>query len=187
MTVCWAVTSFSTYLIYFYIKYVPGNIFLNNALASLAEPPSHFLSGYLLKKFRLKFALVFTYSCAIVFTVLIFYEATWLIVIAVFLAKFGSAASFNMVYLGNNELFPAIYLSTSFGVCNLTARVATILSPQVAEIAYPVPNIINTAAVATAIVCSLLIKMPDRPIEEEFATNEKKEEEEEEEIKKDYY
>ena len=170
MSCCWAVTSFAGYLTMFYLKYVPGNIFINNGLASCAEPPSHFISGYILKKFRLKTALVFTYSCALVFTVLIFYDGPLMIVIAVAMARFGMTASFNMVYLGNNELFPPIYLSTSFGVCNLTARLTTILSPQVAEIPFPIPNLVFSIAVGWAILCTLMLQPPNSIKEEDKTT-----------------
>ena len=39
-----------------------------------------------------------------------------------------------MAYLGNQKLFPTLIVTTSFGVCNIFARVSTIFATYLAEI-----------------------------------------------------
>ncbi len=43
-------------------------------------------------------------------------------------SKFGISGSFNVVYLANG-LFPPLYSSTTFGLCNFFARLASMLAP----------------------------------------------------------
>lgn len=43
--------SFNYYLINFYLKYIPGDIFINSIVASLAETTAHWLSGFISIKF----------------------------------------------------------------------------------------------------------------------------------------
>ena len=53
----------------------------------------------------------------------------------VLLAKFGITMSFNISYVIMNELFPTLLKATSFGVCNICARLITILAPMTAIMA----------------------------------------------------
>lgn len=49
------------------------------------------------------------------------------------IAKFGVAASFNIVYLVAVGLIPTMFASTVFGFCNVAARFVTIAAPIIAE------------------------------------------------------
>ena len=49
-------------------------------------------------------------------------------------AKFGISSAFNLVYLGNNLLFPISIKATSYGICNFVARLFTIGAPFFAEL-----------------------------------------------------
>jgi hypothetical protein len=49
-------------------------------------------------------------------------------------SKFGISSVYNIAYIGNTEIFPISVVATSFGVCNLISRLATIFSPFVAEL-----------------------------------------------------
>lgn len=73
-------------------------------------------------------------------------------------AKFGISANFCLAYVGNSFLFPAIYSATAFGICNVFARVTTILSPIVAETPPPVPMTLFTIMAALAAVMSMFIR-----------------------------
>ena len=48
--------------------------------------------------------------------------------------KIGMAACFSITYFANSRLFPVIYATTVFGLCNITAKVATIGAPLLAEV-----------------------------------------------------
>ena len=58
------------------------------------------------------------------------------------IAKFGISTSFNMVYLASVGLIPTMFASSVFGLCNVAARILTILAPIIAEQVYPYPMII---------------------------------------------
>jgi len=58
------------------------------------------------------------------------------------LAKGGVQATFDICYLANSFLFPAIFAGTAFGICNAAAKISTILAPMLAEFAPPLPMII---------------------------------------------
>ncbi len=47
MNVAWSSTSFGYYLISYYLKYIPGDIYTTIILASLSEVFSSFFSAYL--------------------------------------------------------------------------------------------------------------------------------------------
>ncbi len=47
MNVAWSSTSFGFYLINYYLKYIPGDIFTNIILSSLADCCSSFISAWL--------------------------------------------------------------------------------------------------------------------------------------------
>ena len=49
-------------------------------------------------------------------------------------AKYGVCQLFNIGYVGNTHLFPISMVATSYGVCNIFARGASILAPLVAEL-----------------------------------------------------
>jgi hypothetical protein len=55
---------------------------------------------------------------------------------------FSSVVSLNWV--ATPYLFPVIYASSTQGLCNVLARLATILAPQLAELPQPIPMIIVT-------------------------------------------
>lgn len=44
-------------------------------------------------------------------------------------ARIGISAGSNLIYLMNAEVFPTLFAATAIGICNLLARIVTILSP----------------------------------------------------------
>lgn len=86
----------------------------------------------------------------------------WLNVIpfAVLIAQFGISAAFGMLYMGTLEYFPSQFLGTVFGVCNVTARSITILSPMVAEASPPTPTLLLILSCLGAVICSRFLRIP---------------------------
>ena len=64
MTVFWTASSFCYYLMSFYLKYIPGNIYLNVCLACMASIVGHCCSGFVMKAFGIKLAFVISYVLA---------------------------------------------------------------------------------------------------------------------------
>ena len=162
--------SFTTYFVYFYMKYIPGNLFLNTGVASLMEVASYTLAGFVILRVSLKKATVGSLAISLVFPAIIAYDQLWLTLVCVVCAKVGTAAAFNFAYLANPRVIPASFLSTSFGLCNLTARIATVFAPYAAEMEQPYPIISFAFMLLLGIGCSLLIRFPDGSPEEEYST-----------------
>lgn len=153
MVAVWIASSFNFYLINFQLKYIPGNVFLNTFVSALSELPAIILGGIMYQKVGLKITLVTCFSIAIVgsISLLIFSEVHKdLIPIFVLLAKAGVSGTFNLCYLANAQIFPAIFAGTAFGFCNIGAKLATILAPMIAEVNPPAPMIIFTISAAGA-------------------------------------
>ena len=74
--------------------------------------------------------------------------------------KFGIASSFNIVYLANG-LFPPLYSSTTFGLCNCFARLASMAAPQFAEFPKPYPMVIFCIMAAIGGVVTFGIRTND--------------------------
>jgi hypothetical protein len=73
------------------------------------------------------------------------------------LGKGGVKITFDICYLANSTIFPAIFAGTAFGLCNIGAKVATILSPMLAEIDPPAPMICFSVIALIAAFISLFI------------------------------
>jgi hypothetical protein len=67
-------------------------------------------------------------------------------------------ATFNLCYLANAQIFPAIFAGTTFGICNIGAKLITILAPLIAELDPPIPMILFCSTAFLACILSLLIK-----------------------------
>ena len=86
------------------------------------------------------------------------------IVIACFvlIAKFGVGGTFNIVYIANSHLYPAVLVTSVFGICNLLARCATIASPLVAEMDKVYSMLIFTFLAIIAAFLSAFIVVPKK-------------------------
>lgn len=65
--------------------------------------------------------------------------------IFLFCLRLGVAAGLNVLTIVNITLFPSDFRATAFGITNIFARIAAIVSPIVAELAQPLPYIILVA------------------------------------------
>ena len=72
----------------------------------------------------------------------------------VLISKFGITLSFTINYLAQDDLFPVLFVSTAYGLCNFLARFFTIFSPQVAEIQSIVPITLFVTTTGIAMITS---------------------------------
>ncbi|CDW73598.1 solute carrier family member 5 [Stylonychia lemnae] len=167
MVIIWIASSFSYYLINFQLKYIKGDFFVNTITASLTEVPAYILSGILYEKLGIRIVLV---SCFIISLVggiflLIFSNNTNVIPVFILLARFGVSATFNICYLANATIFPTIFAGTAFGICNVFAKMATIISPMLAEVDAPVPMTVFCIVSGVATVLSLFIQTAPKKLQ----------------------
>lgn len=127
----WIAASFDYFLINFQMKYIDGDIYVNTIVSSVSEVIAYLISGALYSTLGPKISFIGSFSIAIVGSVfyVIFGEAhKTLIPVMILGSKFGISGAFNLVYLANS-LFPPIYASTTFGIFNIFARLASMLAP----------------------------------------------------------
>lgn len=162
MTVVLLACQFNYYLITFNIKYLPGNIFMNQIISGVSEISFFITSLSLYRKLGLKRSMVLGFSFSILGAIpLIFVSnGSEAVPAMILLAKSGTAYILNICYLAFSLLFPPIFSQTAFGISKLIARIATIFSPLVAEIGAPIPMIIVTilAIVGGSASCFIIHK-----------------------------
>ena len=129
--------SFVYYLINFYAKYLPGDIYLNQIVNSLAESVGNGSAAYLASKLpiRLSFAACFIgsgFACALVIFAEI-HQVEWLVPVGVLLAKLGISSAFSILYFATVHYFDTAYLGLMMGLTNLFGRFSTMFAPMVAE------------------------------------------------------
>ena len=78
-------------------------------------------------------------------------------------AKGGVKVTFDICYLANSTLFPAIFAGTAFGFCNAGAKIATILSPMFAEVEPPLPMIIFVVMAGIGTFISWFLITEEKP------------------------
>jgi Na+/melibiose symporter-like transporter len=137
MIAVWIASSFDYYLLNFQLKSIQGNIFLNTFSSAISELPAVIISGFMYKKLGIKITLVTWFSVSFLggICLLILGKSNQdLIPIFILFSKAGVTATFNLCYLANAQIFPAIFAGTAFGICNIGAKLTTILAPMIAEV-----------------------------------------------------
>ena len=137
LIVCWSSVSFNYYLVNFLLQFIEGSIYNNSIASSMSDVISILFSGMLLSKLGLKLSFVIYFLLATAGGVLyLIFGADHPedVAIIILIAKFGVSAAFNLVYIANAVLYPPSLAATAMGICNIFARIATVLAPEIAEI-----------------------------------------------------
>eukprot|EP00350_Pseudokeronopsis_sp_OXSARD2_P006988 CAMPEP_0170543142 /NCGR_PEP_ID=MMETSP0211-20121228/2357_1 /TAXON_ID=311385 /ORGANISM="Pseudokeronopsis sp., Strain OXSARD2" /LENGTH=75 /DNA_ID=CAMNT_0010846443 /DNA_START=1331 /DNA_END=1558 /DNA_ORIENTATION=- len=71
--------------------------------------------------------------------------------------RFGMSGGLNLIYLANALLFPPILAGTAIGICNMFARVSTMLAPEVAELPDPIPTVVILVMAGAGIVLACFL------------------------------
>ena len=165
MSITWASSTFTYYMVGFYIKYIPGDIFIMVIVSCMAEFFACLISGIVSTFVGTKKCLFTSFFIGGVFGIaLIFIDPgnTWTIGSCLLLTKFGVSSAFNLCFLVTAEYFPTMYSSTVFGACNVFARIMSIFSPLIAEVPAPLPMIVYTCFCFMSMMgTTLLVKHKD--------------------------
>jgi len=157
----WAACSFGQYLIMIYVKYLPGNIFINTITSNMSQNFAALMGGFIYSKLGIKasFTILFTVSVIGGVLILLFSQsAEQLMPLFVCLAMFGCSGGFTLVYVSTQDVFPAIFCATAIGICNVASRTLTVMSDIVAEIQPPLPMILFTSISFCAIISIQFVK-----------------------------
>ena len=142
MTVAWASTSFTYFLVIFLVKYLPGSLYMNQIVSGFS------VIGYLVvpalsRKWDNRVIMIMGYVLTVVFLAAMLLvesellhstgELTYSLIF--FLFKCGVSMVFISLFVIHQDLFPTKFLATSYGLCNTFSRVVTLGAPIAAEIA----------------------------------------------------
>ena len=115
-------------------------MFMLSLALAIAEIISSFICLKLIHGRDLRRVLSLFYLLTFIGTMLVMFfdllytgESQVPLAIGFLLLYVGVVTTFDLVYLIVNELFPTIYLATSYGACNIIGRAITIFSPLVAR------------------------------------------------------
>ncbi len=156
----WCSIVINYYIIAFYLKYFPGDIYQNTFAFVMADLSAYLLLGTILKKTIVGKSLILAQLISGIGGVFYFTLHTYvkLIPIIVLFCRFGISMSFNTVYAGNNRLFPTKFLSTSFGIVNFISHILAIGAPLIAELEEPYPFWVFVGLCLIALVSSIFLK-----------------------------
>ena len=175
MIYIWIASSFDMYLITFQMKYLPGSIFVNTLVSSGFDFPISICAGFLYAKLGVRKTLPIFFAISLVGGIALVFVgdaegySKFVPPLLVMTARLGVKVALDLCYLANSTIFPGIFAGTAFGLCNLGAKLFTIMSPLLAEADKPLPMIVYSALLVGAIVAAASIR--SEPKEEEPKTD----------------
>ena len=138
MIMCWCSMSSSFNVLSFFMKYLPGDIYMNSGVSGLSCFIFLF-SHILFKHFSSKKTLVISFMITL-FAALILIILSCLSCINPFnfslillISRCGISLATCFIFVIHTELFSTGFLATSYGICNFFARGVTLFAPLVAE------------------------------------------------------
>ena len=137
-------------------------VYMSGITASLAEIFAYILSACLyarlgLKQMLLYFNLLSAFGGIVILIYGLQHQESFMFPCLIMLARFGVSAAFNAVFIGHDSLFPVLFASTSFGICNFLARSFTAVSTMMSQLEQPTPMIIFTLACSLAAISALFL------------------------------
>jgi len=161
---CWLLSSFNFYLITFYLKSFPGNIYVNSLCFAGADMLAYVSSGVLLSKITVSQGFTLSYALSVFGGVLylLFYTSSneFVIPVIVTFTRIGGSMSFNIGYISVARLFPTEFVATVFGIVNMIAHMLTVGAPMVAEFSNPIPFTVFVGnAVVALVACRWLVEL----------------------------
>lgn len=134
MVILWVITLFSYSLINFYLKHLPGSIYINLTVSGFSEILAHVIVGAFFVKLTPRWTFFIGYAAAILGGVLLLFQDryednTGLVAVIVVFAKLGMSMSMCACYISTPYIFPILFAGTAFGICNAFGRAAAVLAP----------------------------------------------------------
>ena len=114
MNIAWCASTFTTFMIGFYIKYIPGDIYTNVIISSLSESTACLVSGVFGVLIGTKWSLSLSFLMGGIFGILLCIipeDNQMMCLICLLLTKFGVSSSINLTFLITSEYFPIMYSS----------------------------------------------------------------------------
>jgi hypothetical protein len=175
-TILWSMSAFNFYLLTFFLKYFPGNIFENSFFFGIADFFAYAGSGLLLKRTNIVTALYIAFLIDFTGGVLyiLFHNNLNLVPLIICICRGGVTMTYNIGYVSPKELFPTLFIATVYGQVNVFAHIIACLAPMIAETKYPYPFCAYLAAVGVScFAAAMLTEIDDSEKEKDFLEIEK--------------
>ena len=158
--IIWCALIVNYYIVAFYLKYFPGDIFQNSFTMAFSDVVSYLISGLVLKRFGLTLSVIVSLVTAALGAVLYLFLFSHLALIPVFiiLCRVGNSMLLNIMYVTNNTLFPTQFQSSSFGILNFISHVSAVSAPLIAEMHDPLPFFIYAVNCVVAMFSSFFLR-----------------------------
>ena len=153
-------SAFNFYLLTFFLKYFPGNIFENSFFFGIADFVAYAGSGLLLKRMNVVPALYVAFVIDFVGGILyiLLHDNLTLVPIIICICRCGVTMTYNIGYVSPKELFPTLFIATVYGQVNVFAHIIACFAPMVAETTYPYPFLAYLAAVGVSVFAVRMLK-----------------------------
>lgn len=133
----WIYSSFTYYLIGYYVKYFPGDIFTNFLMMTIAEIIAPITLRFVQKKFTTKYVSRYLLLCAagtsVLFIVNDYFGSVTIIPVLILLIRIFVKAVYSLGYYSNGKLFPTLVKTSIFSLTNGIGRPFSALSTMVTE------------------------------------------------------
>lgn len=133
---------------------------MNTSVASASEIVAYILGGISYQKLGIRVTLISAFAISCLGSIAL---NIWgadhenLVPFMIIATRFGVSATFNICYLANAQLFPAIFAGTAIGICNIFAKLSTIIAPLLAEVKDPIPMTVFAIITGAASLLSWFI------------------------------
>ena len=168
MVVCWVSTTFMYYLVIFFVKYLPGNIYTNQVVSGLSAF-SYLAAPFMARRYDNKRIMLIGYVVSLVFLVImIVFQSVAinevLYSFIFFLFKCGVTLVWLSLLVIHMDMFDTQFIASSYGICNIISRLLTLGAPIVAEMEERIwPLLIMLILNVMALVATWFLK-PQKPL-----------------------
>eukprot|EP00347_Sterkiella_histriomuscorum_P008079 403346452 len=165
LLLAWCASSYAYYMIGFYLKYIPGDIYLNFIVSAITEAIGCQVSGPLANFFGPSKTLTVSFVLAGAFGLQLNFideQNQLLIIICLLITKFGVSVAISLCYLITTAYFPILNASRVFSYLCAKAKFFAMLAPLGAEVKGSFPLVsMSLACFVSAATAFMLEKHSD--------------------------
>ena len=156
MTLIWIESIYCYYIISFQIKFIRGDVYTNATVSSISELISYIITGFILNKLGIKKTVCLLGLSSLIgmlYIILVNTNDQYWLATFILAARFGVAGQASVAYIATFQLFAVDIVSTSFGICNILARICCIFAPYVAEMK---PDLISQLTFVVVVIIAMI-------------------------------
>lgn len=156
----WIYASFNYYIINYYVKYFPGDIFVNFITMTVAEVIAPIMLRIIQEKYVTKYVfkwlLIFVIFASLMFIVNHHYGSVAYVPAIILVIRVFMKSAYSLGYYANGKLFPTLVKTSIFSLTNGVGRPFSALSTMVTEYTTNPAEIFLFTSIVAFGVCYLL-------------------------------